>query len=69
MNLILWEVTATWAHEGREGKTDSIVCAADAITALQMFWEVENPKDLRDVTIRWLTPVDCVNGLPLPDSE
>jgi hypothetical protein len=65
---VLFEVTATWANTGREGKTHSIVKARDAISALHRFWDVESPNDLRDVTIRWLTPVECVVGERPPES-
>ena len=57
---ILWHVSATWVNIGRKGEMDSVVSAPDAVTALQQFWKVEDNRDLRDVTIRWLTPEDCV---------
>ena len=58
--MILFRVKATWANRGREGGTDCIVAANNAIEALQQAWKVEDPEDLRDVTIEWLTPTDCV---------
>ena len=60
MSDILWEITATWANKGRQGDTQTIVVARDAIAALQLFWEPEDPLDLRDVKIKWLGPVECV---------
>ena len=60
MSNLLWLVTATWAHRGREGATESIVEAGDAIGALRLFWAVEDDTHLRDVQIKWLGPVDCV---------
>ena len=57
---ILWRVRATWASKGREGETDNVVEAPDAITALKRFWVTEDAEQLRDVTIEWLTPSDCI---------
>ena len=36
---------------------------------MQRFWEIEDDTDLRDVTIEWLTPVDCVSGLRKSEEE
>lgn len=69
MKMILFEIQATWANKGREGKTSSVVLAPDAITALQKFWEVEDAVDLRDITIRWLTPEDCVMNRRIEDDS
>ena len=58
--MVLFRIRATWANRGREGSEDRIVMADNAIDALVAFWKVEDPRDLRDVQIEWLTPVDSV---------
>ena len=60
MSDILWLITATWANHGRVGETESVVKAEDAIEALRLFWGPEQNLDLRNVTITWLGPSDCV---------
>ncbi len=58
--MVQFRVKATWANEGREGEIDSIVRAPDAIEALRQAWITEDPDQLRNVTIEWLTPEECV---------
>ncbi len=56
----LWLVTAEWVDTVCHGKTDSVVQAPDAVKALQLFWQAGDVKSLREVTIKWLGPTDCV---------
>ena len=58
--LVLFRVTCEWANKGREGKTNNIIIAKDAIEAVIKAWEVENDKDLRKVCIEWLCPVESI---------
>ena len=58
--MILWKIKATWSNKGRQGEMISVVAAPDAIEALQQFWLPEEATDLRNVTIEWLGPFDCV---------
>jgi hypothetical protein len=57
---ILWHVTATWANKGNEGEIDKLVLAENAIEALQLAWESEDPMELREVSIKWMSPLECI---------
>lgn len=57
---ILFHVRAAWASSGRVGAIDSIVSARDSIEALQVAWQTEDARQLRDVEIEWLGPEECV---------
>jgi len=37
-----------------------VVEAPTATDALRIAWGLEDDRDLRDVKIEWLTPVDCI---------
>jgi len=57
---ILWHVKLTWANKGQTGKQDDIVQANNAVEALHKAWTIEDPRDLRTVDIKWLTPTECI---------
>ena len=59
--LILWRVKGTWANKGRLGEIDSVVEAGNAIEAAMIAWQVEDPNDLRTLSVEWLCPVQCVS--------
>lgn len=45
--------------------TGDVPCSSndpETVEALKRLWETEDPADLRDVTIRWLAPEDCIVG-------
>ena len=58
--MILWLVKCKWARGGQLGRTKDIVVAQDSIEALRIAWECEDLKDLRDVSIKWLGPEECI---------
>ena len=58
--MILWRVKGTWANKGRTGEIDEFVEAVNAIEAIEIAWQVENPNDLRTVSVEWLCPVSCI---------
>ncbi len=57
---IVFRVRSTWARNGRTGDDDRIVIAKNAIDAISMAWEPEDPQDLRTINAEWLCPVECV---------
>ena len=61
--MILWRVKGTWANKGRTGEIDSVVEAVNAIEAIEIAWRVEDPNDLRTVSVEWLCPVNCVSRM------
>ena len=58
--MILWRVKATWANLGTLGEIDMVVKADDAMKALSIAWAPGDARDLRNVSIEWLTPDDCI---------
>lgn len=61
-SLVIWRVKCSWANNGRTGETDDLVVAEDAVSALQAVWEIEDPCDLRNVSIEWMCPADLMKS-------
>ncbi len=58
--LVLFRVKIEWSDNGRTGSTSHIVEAMDAVQAINRAWCVEDARHIRDVSVEWLTPIECV---------
>ena len=56
----VFRVVIKWANKGRHGTENQVVIADDAIEAIQLAWNPEDPRDIRSVSCEWLSPIDCV---------
>ena len=66
--MIVFHVTLKWANQGRLGEREDVVVAADAIEAVTTAWESDDRRDLREVQVEWLCPVESVKKADHDDS-